>query len=457
MSILTHLLAFIVAVCLLVTVHEFGHFWVARRLGFKVLRFSVGFGKTLWSHVGGVDRTEYVIAAVPLGGYVKMLDEREAPVDPSEQHRAFNRRPHWQRICVLLAGPAFNIIFAVLLLTAILLMSGVAQVRPVLGDLDTDTIAGRAGLHAGDEITAIDGRPVNSQRDVLLDLLDAVSDSAPIIITVRGSDGVSRSEMLAVSDPAQRRQLTEPSVLMNGLGIRFYEPPIPPVLGTVEPEGPAAHSGLKAGDTILAIDGEPVRDFQEIVKHIQALPGQTASIRYRRAGVEGALQVPVLAEVHDRKTIGRIHVTPPPLPPYPESMLRHVNLSLPAAFVRANVEAWNMTTLQARLFWRMLTGHVSMKNLSGPLSIAEYAGDSAALGTVSFLSFLVVVSLALGFMNLLPIPILDGGQIVFQTIEWLKGSPLSERFQAIGQQLGIALLVLLMGVALFNDISRQFG
>jgi len=457
MSVLTHALAFVVAVCLLVTVHEFGHFWVARRLGFKVLRFSVGFGKTLWSRVAGADRTEYVIAAVPLGGYVKMLDEREAPVDPSEQHRAFNRRPHWQRICVLLAGPAFNIIFAVLLLTAILMMSGVAQVRPVLGDIEADSLAGRAGLQGGEEITAIDGHPVASQRDVLLGLLDAVSGSAPILVSTRSSDGTTHSGTLAIPDPAHRRQLTEPSALMSGLGIRFYEPPIPPTLGTVEPEGPAAHSGLKAGDTILSIDGESVRDFQDVVKHIQARPGRTVSIRYRREATEGTLQVPVLAEVHDGKTIGRIHVAPPPLPPYPESMLRHVNLSLPAAFVRANVEAWNMSTLQARLFWRMLIGHVSMKNLSGPLSIAEYAGDSAALGTVSFLSFLVVVSLALGFMNLLPIPILDGGQIVFQTIEWLKGSPLSERFQAIGQQLGIALLVLLMGVALFNDISRQFG
>jgi regulator of sigma E protease len=244
---------------------------------------------------------------------------------------------------------------------------------------------------------------------------------------------------------------------MTGLGMRFFEPPIPPTLGRVEPDGPAAHAGLKSGDTVLAINEEPVKDFQDVVKEIQSHPGQTVTIRYRREHVDGTLQVPVLAEVHDGKTIGRIHVEPPPLPPYPDGMLRHVNLSLPAAFVRANVEAWNMTSLQGRLFWRMLIGHVSMKNLSGPLSIAQYAGDSAALGTVSFLSFLVVVSLALGFMNLLPIPILDGGQIVFQAIEWLKGSPLSERFQSVGQQLGIALLVLLMGVALFNDISRQFG
>jgi regulator of sigma E protease len=457
MSIAWHLLAFIVAVCLLVTVHEFGHFWVARRLGFKVLRFSVGFGRTLWSRVAGADRTEYVIAAVPLGGYVKMLDEREGPVAPAELHRAFNHRPHWQRICVLLAGPAFNIIFAVLVLTGVLLMSGIAQVRPILGDIEASSIAGRAGLKAGDEIVSIDARVVGSQRDVLLDLLDAISADSPVALGLLGPDGALRTTTLALSNAAERRHLTEPSALMSGLGLSFYEPPIPPVLGVVEPDGPADRAGLKTGDTILAIDGQPVRDFPAAVTLINSHPAQSISIRYARAGEEATVAVPVLAESHDGKTIGRIHVRPPPLPPLPESMLRRIHLSLPAAFARANEEAWDMTALQARLFWRMLIGQVSMKNLSGPLSIAEYAGDSAALGVASFLYFLVIVSLALGFMNLLPIPILDGGQIVFQTIEWLKGSPLSERFQTIGQQLGIALLVLLMGVALFNDISRQFG
>ncbi|HEY2416686.1 MAG TPA: RIP metalloprotease RseP [Steroidobacteraceae bacterium] len=456
MSAAWHLLAFIVAICLLVTVHEFGHFWVARRLGFKVLRFSVGFGKTLWRRVGAVDGTEYIIAAIPLGGYVKMLDEREGPVAAEEQHRAFNRRPHWQRIVVLLAGPAFNILFAVLVLTGILLVAGVTLARPVLGDIDSNSIAGRAGLHAGDEIVAIDGQAVNSQRDVLLELLDAVSDSAPITLNVRAPDGSLRARSLAIPDPDQRRRLTEPSALMTGIGLGFFEPTVPPVLGQVEADGPAARAGLKSGDTVLAVNGEPVRDFADLVTQIQSRGGQSVSIHYRRAALESTVQVPVLAESHDGKSIGRIHVRPP-LTPYPPNLLRHIQLSLPAAFARANAEAWDMTALQGRLFWRMLIGQVSMKNLSGPLSIAEYAGDSAALGLASFLYFLVIVSLALGFMNLLPIPILDGGQIVFQAIEWLKGSPLSERFQAVGQQLGIALLVLLMGVALFNDISRQFG
>jgi regulator of sigma E protease len=453
---LVTVLAFVVAICLLVTVHEFGHFWVARRLGFKVLRFSVGFGKALWSRVAGADGTEYVIAAVPLGGYVKMLDEREGPVAPEELERSFTRRPHWQRITVLLAGPAFNIIFAVLLLTGIFLVSGITLVRPVLGNIEANSIAGRAGLKAEDEIVAINSRPVNSQRDIVLDLLDAISGSAPITLSVRAADGSARTATLEVPQAAERRRLTEPAALINGLGLRFYEPPIPAVLGQVEPNGPAARAGLHAGDQILAVNGEPVHDFLELQSRVQAHPGEEVLIRYRRDQSENGVRVPTLTETVNGKTVGRIHVSPP-VTPLPASMLRHISLSLPAAFVRANVEAWDLTALQGRLFWRMLIGQVSIKNLSGPLSIAEYAGDSAALGLSSFLQFLVIVSLALGFMNLLPIPILDGGQIVFQAIEWLKGSPLSERFQTISQQLGVALLVLLMGVALFNDITRQFG
>jgi regulator of sigma E protease len=393
---------------------------------------------------------------VPLGGYVKMLDEREGPVAPEDLARSFTRRPHWQRITVLLAGPAFNIIFAVLLLTGIFLVSGITLVRPLLGTIEANSIAGRAGLKAEDEIVAINSRPVNSQRDIVLDLLDAISGSAPITLSVRAADGRARTATLDIPKAAERRRLTEPAALINGLGLRFYEPPIPAVLGVVEPNGPAARAGLQAGDQILAVNGEPVHDFLELQSRVQAHPGEDVLIRYRRDQAEAGVRVPTLTESVNGKTVGRIHVSPP-LTPLPASMLRHISLSLPAAFARANVEAWDLTALQGRLFWRMLIGQVSIKNLSGPLSIAEYAGDSAALGLSSFLQFLVIVSLALGFMNLLPIPILDGGQIVFQAIEWLKGSPLSERFQTISQQLGVALLVLLMGVALFNDITRQFG
>jgi regulator of sigma E protease len=455
---LQHLLAFIAAVCLLVTVHEFGHYWVARRLGFKVLRFSVGFGKALWTRVAGPDRTEYVLAAIPLGGYVKLLDEREGPVATAELSRAFTRRPHWQRIAVLLAGPAFNIIFAILLLTGMFVVNGVNGVRPVLGKLESTSVLAQAGLREGDEITAINAHAVNDRSDVLLGMLDAVSSTGRIEVGVRGADGSAREVQVSIPDAAHRRALTEPTALQNGLGLHFYEPPFPAVFGTVVPDGPAAKVGLKPGDEVIAINGEPVPDFLDLVARIRSHPGDSIILRYRRAGAESTVRVTVAAEKQpDGSTIGRIGVSQPPSVPWPANLLRHTDLSLPAAFARANVQAWNLTALQARLFWRMIVGQVSLKNLSGPLSIAQYAGESASLGVTAFLGFLVLVSLALGFMNLLPIPILDGGQVVFQAIEWLKGSPLSERVHAIGQQLGVALLVLLMGVALFNDIARQFG
>jgi regulator of sigma E protease len=451
-----HLLAFVAAVSLLVTVHEFGHYWVARRLGFKVLRFSVGFGKALWTRVAGPDKTEYVIAAVPLGGYVKMLDEREGQVAEAELPRSFTRRPHWQRIAVLLAGPAFNIGFAIVLLTAVYLISGVNQVRPVLGSIDAGSILGKAGFKSGDEIVAIDSHAVRSEDEAVLALLDAVSGNAPIVLSARSADGVVRTQPLDVAPGAARLQLTEPEAMLPSLGLRFYEPPAPAALGEVDPKGPAALAGLKTGDVVLAINGEAVRDWRDMQARVESHPNESISIRYRRAGAESSVRVQTLSETVNNKLVGRIRIGQQgaPLPP---DMIRHINLTVPAAFLHASVDAWDMTALQGRLFYRMLVGQVSIKNLSGPLSIAQYAGDSALLGVLSFLRFLVIVSLALGFMNLLPIPILDGGQIVFQTIEWLKGSPLSERFQMIGQQLGMALLVLLMGVALFNDISRQFG
>jgi regulator of sigma E protease len=457
MSVVWYALWFVIAVGLLVTVHEFGHFWVARRLGFKVLRFSVGFGRPLFKRVAGADRIEYVVAAIPLGGYVKLLDEREGPVEPHELARSFTRRPPWQRIVVLLAGPAFNILFAVLVLWGMLWVNGVTEVRPIVGDVTAGSLAAAAGLHSGDEIRAVNGSAVSGQRDVVFGLLDAMSSRGEAALSVRGSGGELRDAKLRVPDAEQRRRLTEPAELFRGLGFQFWTPPLPAVLGQVMPDGPAARAGLHPGDEIVAIDGQPVHDFREIVALISAHPGERVTIDYRRAGSAHRVQLQVLSEQVAGKRVGRIHVTQPPGKGYPESMLRHTELGAAVALVRAGGEAWSMTVLQARLFWRMVLGRVSLKNLSGPLSIAEFAGDSAEAGVAAFLGFLVLISLSLGFLNLLPIPILDGGQIVFQLVEWLKGSPLSERAQALGQQVGIALLIVLMGVALYNDIARQFG
>jgi regulator of sigma E protease len=457
MNLFWYAMWFVVAVGLLVTVHEFGHFIVARRLGFRVLRFSVGFGRPLLKWTVGPDRIEYVVAAIPLGGYVKLLDEREGPVEAADLPRSFTRRPHWQRIAVLLAGPAFNILFAILVLWGMFWVNGVNEVRPVVGDVTTGSVAARAGLKSGDEIRALNGTPVNGMRDVVFGLLDAMSSRGEADLSVVSAGGPPHEARLLVADSDTRRRLTEPAELLLGLGFEFW-PPVPAVIGKVEAGGPAARAGLATGDRVLAIDGAPVANFHDIIATVNAHPGERLTLDYSRGGASATTSVEVASdEVHGRR-IGRIHIEPAPLPKtYPESLRTHVALSAGGALARAAGEAWGMTVLQGRLFWRMVLGRVSLKNLSGPLSIAEYAGDSAEAGVAPFLSFLVLISLSLGFLNLLPIPILDGGQIAFQLVEWLKGSPLSERAQVFGQQVGIALLIVLMGVALYNDIARQFG
>ncbi len=456
MSFLWTVFWFVIAVGLLVTVHEFGHFWVARRLGFKVLRFSVGFGKPLIKRVAGADQVEYVLAAIPLGGYVKLLDEREAPVPPAELARSFTRRPVWQRILVLLAGPVFNLIFAVALLWAMLWVSGVTEVRATIGDVTVGSPAASAGLRPGDEVRTLNGRSVAGANDVIFGLLDAMSSSGEAAISVRGADGAMRTVNISVADAAQRRHLTEPSELLQGLGFGFWVP-TPAVLGKVEPGGPAAQAGLQVGDTIVAVDGRRVDDFQLLANYIHAHPDERITLDYRRGGVLRSTAVQVTRAEVNGKTVGRIQVERAPPGKLPESVLIHTSLGPLAALDAAAHEAWDKTLLQARFFYRMVAGRVSLKNLNGPVAIAQFAGESAHMGVAAFLSLLVYLSLSLGFLNLLPIPILDGGQIVFQAVEWLKGSPLSERAQAFGQQVGIALLIVLMSVALYNDIARQFG
>lgn len=458
MSAVWEFLWFIVAVSVLVTVHEFGHYWVARRLGFKVLRFSVGFGKPLYSRIAGPDRTEYVIASIPLGGYVKMLDEREGPVAAADLPRSFTRKPPWQRILVLIAGPAFNILFAIVVLWGMFWYTGTNEARPIVGDITAASVAARAGLRTGDEISAINDTHVVSQRDVVFDLLDVMSSRGDASLTVRGADGGMRVATLSVPDAAQRVRLTEPAELFRGLGFEFASPPIPPVLGVVTPEGPAARAGLKQGDRIVSIGGTPIHDFHDVVTRIKPHPGELVDLTYSREKVEHTVQVRIgSVDGGDGKLVGRIEAGAAPVVTLPDRYFLHTDFTLAGALDRATEEAWGLTLMQGRLVGRMLTGHVSVKNLSGPLSIAEYAGESADEGAASFLEFLVMISLSLGFLNMLPIPILDGGQIVFQLVEWLKGSPLSERAQAFGTQVGIALLILLMGVAFFNDIARHFS
>ncbi len=457
MTALWYLLWFLVAVSLLVTVHEFGHYWVARRLGFKVLRFSVGFGKPIISWRGKRDQIEYWICPIPLGGYVKMLDEREGPVAPEELSRSFTRQPPLKRILVLLAGPGFNFIFAIGALAVILWASGMTRYLPVIGHVQAGSIAERAGVRRGDRIVAINGVPVDSQRQVVLRLLDVMSGNGDAHMTVRPKGGGTRVLDLDVRNPTQRRALTGPKDPLHGLGMHFWEPMIPPVLGEVLPGGPAARAGLRAGDRIVAVDGHAMKDFQDLVAAVSPNPGKTLAITYRRGALERTVDVTTQPVTVDGRVIGRIEAAQPMTIRYPPGMVQTAPLGPLGALAHAAGRIWTLTVLQARLLWRMALGRVSIKNIGGPLTIAEDAGQSASAGPGSFVSFLVLISMELGFLNLLPIPVLDGGQILFQIIEWVKGAPLSERAQIIGQQVGIALLILLMGVAVFNDIARQFG
>jgi regulator of sigma E protease len=451
---------FIVGVSLLVTVHEFGHFWVARKLGFKVLRFSVGFGKPLFKKVGGApDHTEYVIAAVPLGGYVRMLDERDGAVPPEDLPRAFASKPPWQRILVLLAGPAANILFAVFVLWALFWINGIEHVRAVVDKVTTNSPAAAAGLRAGDEIFDIDGTHIYDQGDASLALLDAVSDDGEAVIGVRGKDGQDRSVTLSVPDADQRHKLTEPDQLYLGLGFHFWIPRFPAIVGAVLPDGPAQRGGLLAGDEIVAVDDTPIRSFNELADYVNARPAQSMTLTLRRDGNRVLKRVTTTREVVQGRVIGRLRFEPPKNIEItiPDEMKTHTDLGPLSALNHSVSKAWQMTVAQAKFFVRMLTGSVSTKNISGFISIAKYSGDAAHAGLESFLMLLVLLSLSLGFLNLLPIPILDGGQIVFQVAEWAKGGPLSDRAYMVGQQAGLLLLVLLMGVALFNDLSGIFG
>ncbi len=458
MNFVWYALWYVVAVGFLVIIHEFGHFWVARQLGFKVLRFSIGFGKPIWRRVFGKDQTELVIAPIPMGGYVKMLDERDGPVAPEFLARSFTHKPPWQRILVLLAGPGANLLFAILVLWGMRWVSGIDDVKPIIGEVQPASIAAAGGLTRGDEILSVGDKPEPDSRNVMFDLLDTILGQGEARLAVRSADGHTRTVVLSVPDPVVRRHLTEPTMLTTGLGFRFQEPPIPPVLVEVVRGGNAERAGLRPGDRIVAIDATPVADFADIARVISGSAGRTITLQYQRAGAAFSAQIPVLPTADGQgHTVGRIGIAGPGSVKLPASMLVHTDLSVGAALVSACDDAWTLTATQSKLLWRMVLGQVSVKNLSGPLSIAQYAGESAQQGPESFLGFLVLISLAIALFNILPIPLLDGGQIVFQAAEWIKGKPLSERTQIFGQQVGIALLVVLLGVALFNDVSRQFG
>ncbi len=454
MQFLNSVLSFVVAIGVLVTVHEFGHYWVARRLGVKVLRFSVGFGRPLLSRRAGPDGTEYVLAAIPLGGYVRMLDESEGDVAEAERHRAFNRQSLAVRSAVVCAGPLANFLFAIVAYAA-MFMLGVTGLRATVGDVDPGSAAARAGLAAGDDIVAVAGRPVATWEAAVQGVIGAALESGPTTVTVAGAGGGQRTlslDLAAVSvDDLTRGRFFET------LGITPDRPRVPPRIGAVSPGGAAARAGLRSGDLVLEAAGRPVADWAAWVQFVRERPGETFAVRVERDGARHSISLTPDAVLDGDATIGRIGTG-----------VAGVDEVLERYYVTERLGPWDalsagvrktvdVSWLTLRMFWRMLTGDVSLQNLSGPLSIGQYAGVAAERGVSDFLYFLGVVSVSLGILNLLPVPMLDGGHLLYYAAEFVRGRPLSEEVQYAGQRLGIALLVGLMGLAFYNDVLRIFG
>ena len=438
---LTSLLAFIVAISVLVAIHEYGHYIVGRWAGMKVLRFSVGFGKPIWTWVRGEDKTGYCISAIPLGGYVRFLDGREGPVAPEDEGRAFNHRPVPARIAVLFAGPLFYFLFAIFAYW-LLAMDGVPALRPAIGDVVPDSYAAAAGVETGDQIIAVGDTETENWQQALMAMFDNMVETGSIPMTLEDLEGDQRQAIIQVGDDASR--LTEPGLIFEGMGFSPGAPPV--ILGDPAENEAADQAGLRRGDRIVSVDDQPIFGFNDLVEAVVERPGERVRIGVVRDGRMQRFAVVLGSRELDGQQAGYLGVS-----------ALFDELGPVEAIPNAVAETWTQSLFTVRMLGRMVTGDVSVKNISGPINIAQFAGDSAQRGLRYFLGFLAMISISLGVLNLLPVPVLDGGQIVYQTIEGLKGSPLSERSQIIGQQFGILALILLMSFAFFNDIARILG
>ena len=452
---MTTLIAFLFALGVLVFVHELGHYLVARWCGVKILRFSIGFGKPLLTWKVGRDQTEWSLSPIPLGGYVRMLDEEEGgEIDPAEVHRAFNRLPLLKRSAVVIAGPAANFLLAIVLY-AVLGMSGLQEPAPVLATPAAGTAAATAGVQEGDRVLAIDGQPVQSFGDLRLKMIDAIVERQPIVLQV--ANGGAEREVRIATDGLPAGELERDFTRTLGVELKAGVVQV----GFLEENSPAAKAGLQVGDQILTLDGQPVARAQQLIQQVQAADdSKPLQLGVRRGTEMLTLAVkPQLTYEPDAQDASA--------PPHRKGRIGAglaqqfemvtVDLGPLQALAYGANKTWEMSAFSLRMLGKMVMGSLSWKNLSGPVAIADYAGQSAAIGWFAYVGFMALISVSLGVLNLLPVPVLDGGRLVYYALEALKGSPFSERFRQVTQQVGLVMVVGLMIVALFNDLSRLLG
>lgn len=454
MQILQSILAFIVAVGLLVTIHEFGHFWVAKKLGVRILRFSIGFGKPLWTRRFGADQTELCLGSLPLGGYVKMLDEREAEVAPAEQHRAFNRQALWKRSAIVLAGPMANFFFAIFAYAATYTL-GVEGVRPIVGEVTADSVAERAGLRKGQEVIAVGDESTPSWGNVAEASFRYLLNSEALPLRVRNADGTEVTVSLEVPDGAID-QMTQ-GKLYRTLGFSEYFPEHSPRVNRVLAGGAAERAGLLAGDELRRADGQPVTSLTKFIAYVEQHPGTAIALEVQRGEQTVNLSVTPDSVTEKDVAVGRIRAELA-VPDSVREEMRSLLATERYAPLDALRKGWDKTIdtslLTLKMMGKMLVREASIDNISGPLTIAKFAGETAEIGLSAFCGFLAVVSVSLFVLNMLPIPLLDGGHLMYYLMELVIRRPVPEAVQAYGQQVGIALLLALMGLAFYNDLTR---
>jgi regulator of sigma E protease len=440
MLIIQALLAFIVVIGILVTVHEFGHYWVARRLGVKILKFSIGFGPSLWSHRFGKDNTEFAIAAIPLGGYVKMLDEREGEVAAEELDRAFNQQSLKVRSAIVFAGPLFNFLFAIIAYT-MMYMVGVSGMKAIVGEVTPESLAEQAGFVSGYQIVAVNEQSATRWDSVMeTSLKELLDNKQELVYSIQDQNNRHYDLRISVGnisiDDIAQGQFFEK------IGFQPYRPPWPAIIGEIMPNSAAEKAGLQYGDKIISMDNQPVKDWHSWAKYITENPDKNIPTIIER----NQQQIDLILKPENINGKGRMGVYAP--------YYVTESYSLWPAFIHGINKTWDMSVLTLNLMAKMLTLQVSYEHISGPISIAQYAGQSAQLGFNVFLSFLAIVSISLGVINLLPIPLLDGGHLFLYLIEFIKGSPVTETTEMLLQQVGLVLLLSLMGLAIFNDLQR---